>query len=319
MSALLAALGADAALALAALPVLRRPVGRVPRAAAAWTLALAAIAAAVALTARQGPWTRLLATVSAIVLFAKITTLARRTPDSLERMTPGRYLLYLTWLGPDPSPFLVDRRPPARPAPARLAGIAARLVLGAGLVAGGGWVAARHAWAGSAIAAVGMTLAVVFTAADAVQLALRRAGFAVGAVFDAPLASTSVADFWNRRWNLAFHQFAAEAVFRPAARALGAPGATWATFAVSAGVHEIAVSFPAGGGYGLPTAYFAIQAAAMLFERRCLPRIARGERPGAGRLWAILVVGILSPVLVHPPFLVAIVLPVGRALAGALG
>ena len=82
-----------------------------------------------------------------------------------------------------------------------------------------------------------------------------------------------------------------------------------AVFLVSGGIHDAVISIPAGGGYGLPTLYFAIQGGGVLLERSW-PGKRIGLRRGlAGRLFCAAV--ILGPVFVlfHDPFLERVIIP----------
>ena len=97
------------------------------------------------------------------------------------------------------------------------------------------------------------------------------------------------------RWNRAFSDVARIALFRPLVRRLGVAGGTLAGFLASGMAHEIVISLPAGGGYGLPTAYFLIQGLAVLLQRRH-PRLF-------GRAFTWLAFLGPSPLLFHPAFL----------------
>ncbi len=87
-------------------------------------------------------------------------------------------------------------------------------------------------------------------------------------IFRAPLLSKSPGELWGARWNLAFHQVAYAWVFRTLRRRIGIRWAAMAVFFVSGAAHELVLSVPAGGGYGLPTLYFLIQGAAVLSRVR---------------------------------------------------
>jgi alginate O-acetyltransferase complex protein AlgI len=69
-------------------------------------------------------------------------------------------------------------------------------------------------------------------------------------------------------------------------------------FLASGLVHEMLLSVPAGGGYGLCTLYFAAQAAGMLLERR-----------RRSRLLTSAFVLVPLPLLFHAPFLREVLLP----------
>jgi alginate O-acetyltransferase complex protein AlgI len=60
----------------------------------------------------------------------------------------------------------------------------------------------------------------------------------------------------------------------------GSPIATLMVFLISGLIHELVISLPAGGGYGLPTTYFMIQGLGVASERT---QFARGI--GLGRGW----------------------------------
>jgi len=66
---------------------------------------------------------------------------------------------------------------------------------------------------------------------------------------------------------------------------------------------------PAGGGYGLPTAYFLLQGIGILFER-VFPRIR-------GRTFTVLITAVPAFWLFHPPFVHNVILPFMKAI-GAL-
>jgi hypothetical protein len=129
-----------------------------------------------------------------------------------------------------------------------------------------------------------------------------------------PTVSTSLAEFWGRRWNIAFRDLTYQFLFRPLRPRLGAVGALVLSFVISGIIHDVVISLPAGGGYGGPTAFFAIQPAGILMERSSL-----GRAVGLGlgwRGWLFTAAVLLLPVrlLFHDPFIHKIVVPFMRAL-----
>lgn len=71
-----------------------------------------------------------------------------------------------------------------------------------------------------------------------------------------PARACSLAEFWGRRWNTAFHELVHRYTFRPLLRKASARPALLLVFLLSGLVYELVISFPARGGYGLPTGYF---------------------------------------------------------------
>jgi D-alanyl-lipoteichoic acid acyltransferase DltB (MBOAT superfamily) len=123
-----------------------------------------------------------------------------------------------------------------------------------------------------------------------------------------PLAADSLVDFWSRRWNLAFRDAAALLIFRPLARRWGATIALAGTFLASGLFHEVVISLPARGGYGLPTIYFLIQFAGTIIQRHFISRDnSHWHLPT--RLTTALVILTPLPLLFHPPFCERVIIP----------
>lgn len=100
--------------------------------------------------------------------------------------------------------------------------------------------------------------------------ALGRAlmGMGLEPQFDKPYLSTSLQDFWGRRWNLMASAVLRPAVYIPVRARLGAPAGVLATFLVSGLVHEVVVYYIT---FRLPTgqltAFFLLHGASMCAER----------------------------------------------------
>ena len=128
-------------------------------------------------------------------------------------------------------------------------------------------------------------------------------------IMAAPLRSMSLSEFWGKRWNLGFRQFAHDLIFRPAHRSLGSGGAAFLVFVVSGLIHDFVISVPSRGGYGLPTAYFLMQGIGVTFERS---RMGKNLGIGHGmRGWLFMAVTTAAPafLLFHPPFVRNVILP----------
>ncbi|MHC4957412.1 MAG: MBOAT family protein [Planctomycetota bacterium] len=208
------------------------------------------------------------------------------------------------WPGMDPERF--HRAPAKTPAAAEILGALARITVGATLVWG---VVPRlgPGYAAAWIGLVGFGLIVLFGLLHLLSIHWRARGFDAQPLFDRILTSRSLGEFWGRRWNRAFADAAQRLVYRPLARRLGPRAAVAAVFAASGLGHDLLLSVPAGGGYGLCTLYFALQGAGVFVERR-----------RRRRWFTALVVLAPLPLLFHPLFMRAVFLPFLAAL-GALG
>ena len=79
-------------------------------------------------------------------------------------------------------------------------------------------------------------------------------------------------------------------------------------------LHELVISLPARGGYGLPTIYFMLQAAGMAFERSAIGRkmgLAAGFK---GWIFTMIVAAGPAFWLFHPPFVKLVVIPFMEAM-----
>jgi hypothetical protein len=103
---------------------------------------------------------------------------------------------------------------------------------------------------------------------DLLPWLLRWAGFGVPMLFDRPWAARSLDNFWSRRWNLVFVEMNRKLFLRPLCAWFGKGKARFAVFVISGLFHELGISFPAGGGWGLPLGYFLLQGALVAVEER---------------------------------------------------
>jgi alginate O-acetyltransferase complex protein AlgI len=119
-------------------------------------------------------------------------------------------------------------------------------------------------------------------------------------LFESPLRSSSLSNFWSQRWNRPFVELN-KIFFMPwLVRRLGMRGAIFVIFLVSGLLHEMAISYPAGAGWGMPLGYFALQGVMVLLERKV---------PFKGPIWVALVVLVPIPILFHAAFRETIILP----------
>jgi alginate O-acetyltransferase complex protein AlgI len=232
--------------------------------------------------------------------------------------TKRQALAYLFgWIGLDARSVFRPRGAITKSSPSEWAGAAAKTILGAVLffVVAPQRVCMEPLLAGW-LALLGLIFLLHFGAFHLLALAWRRGGVAVEPIMRAPALATSLSDFWGRRWNTAFSRLATEFIFRPLVKRQGVTLAVLAVFAVSGLVHELVISVPARGGYGLPLAYFLFQAAAVLCERTRLAR--RLGLPHGVRGWLFVCFCTAGPAywLFHPPFLNNVILPMLLATGG---
>ena len=302
-----------------------------PPAAARWAaggVALTAATAAERQTAGEPAGFRMLAILGTLLYGMKAVVAVEGAADgggeaAAERgrdgaASPARLGL-AAWLGfaalwPGMRPALFARRA-AHPLPgagALLGRGLVRLAAGALLVAAARAVAARGGplLFATALVLPGLSLILHFGIFNLIAGAWRLAGINAKPLFRAPLRSTSLTEFWGRRWNLAFSEMTSLAVYRPLRARWGTGPATAAAFFASGLLHEAAISLPVRAGFGLPLSYFALHGALMAAERR-LARAGRplSATPWLGRLWTLGWLALPLPILFHRPFLAGIVWP----------
>jgi len=227
------------------------------------------------------------------------------------------------WVGMDARPFKeTGRLAPFHPlkagagSPVSLVAALAQIFLGTILL----WVTARHftnplaqGWCGM----IGLILILHFGLFRALAHFWRALGIHVTPIMNCPVAATSLAEFWGRRWNRAFRDLVHPFVFRPIAQHWGKAVALWACFLVSGLAHDAIISVPAGAGYGLPTAYFLLQALGITLERKVFAGRAADELKFPRWLFTHAFTALPAFFLFHPPFVERVMVPFFHAI-GAL-
>jgi hypothetical protein len=240
----------------------------------------------------------------------------RRTPvPEAPAWQHAAYLLF--WPGLDPAAFLSPRSSAAvsRPSPREwLVGVVKFLV---GLVLLYGvarLVPARYPYVIGWIGMVGTILVLHFGSFHLLSCFWRSLGVNARPLMHSPLTSTSLGEFWGRRWNTAFRDLTHRFLFRPLTARLGTRGALFAGFAFSGIVHDVVISAPVGRGYSGPTVFFVLQALGMLAERSGAGRAVGLGKGRPGWVFAMLLLVLPAPLLFHRPFVEGIVVPFMRAI-----
>jgi alginate O-acetyltransferase complex protein AlgI len=221
----------------------------------------------------------------------------------------------LAWPGMDAEAFLDAGEHAPHPTPTNWIWAIVKTMLGAVLL----WVAPRsipqgHPLLCGWVGMLGLVLFLHFGTFQILALSWQSLGVRAEPIMSAPLRSTSLGEFWGKRWNLGFRELAHELVFRPLHRRLGPGAAGFLVFALSGVVHDLVISLPARGGYGLPTLYFLLQGAGVVIERSRLGKtLELGQGP---RGWCFTVMFLTVPLygLFHPFFVMRVILPFMQAI-----
>jgi len=114
--------------------------------------------------------------------------------------------------------------------------------------------------------------------ADLLPWLLRWVGFDVPLLFDRPWAASSLHGFWSRRWNVAFIEMNRVFFLRRFYRHFGRRTCRFLIFGLSGILHELVLSVPALGGWGLPFGHFVLHGLLCEVEERFRIR---------GRIWTL--------------------------------
>lgn len=221
----------------------------------------------------------------------------------------------LAWPGMDARAFLDEGVPAPPPKATAWIGASVRIATAVTLL----WVIARRippslpllqGWTGM----VGAILILHFGIFRVLALFWQSRGVHAVPIMSSPLLSQSVGEFWGKRWNLGFHQLAHDLIFVPLRRNLGPVISGFTVFLVSGLVHDLVISVPARGGFGLPTLYFVLQGIGVAIERSRLGK-SLALRRGAGG-WCFMALFVAGPAfwLFHPAFVQRVILPFMEAI-----
>ncbi len=277
----------------------------------AWTLPVAAVVGIERLVVGEPAGVRMLSICAGLLYAMKAVVGVESRIAGKPPLSPLQWSAFVFgWFGMRPGPFAKLPSPPRDGVAGLLkkAGVA----VGLGSIAiTVGWGLGRTSlggWPAVVSIVVGYSLLVHFALFDALAAFWRWLGVNVQKLFRAPLTSTSLAEFWGRRWNLAFSEMTALAVYRPLKGPLGGQAANVVAFLFSGLLHELAISVPARAGHGLPFAYFLLHAFAIRLESG--PLAGRLESPVAGRVWTIAWLVLPLPLLLPPAFVRGVILPI---------
>ena len=259
------------------------------------------------------PWVFMWAMAFALYAACKWLTYREAIRHGLRPGTARTMAYLLAWPGMDAADFLDARNIPAKPQTWEWLFATAKMSGGIVVV----WLIARVlaypllvGWAGM----IGVVFILHFGLFHLLSLLWRRTGIQATPIMQNPILATSLAEFWGQRWNTAFNELAFRFTYRPIRRLTTPATATIMVFGLSGLIHDLLISLPAHGGYGLPTLYFLIQGIGTVIERS---RIGQTIGLGRGmRGWFFTLFVTVTPAfwLFHPQFIKHVILPMLNAI-----
>lgn len=276
----------------------------------AWTLAMALTVVIERASTAEPPGLRMLLIMGTLMIGMKAVVGVESSLRSGEHLSPWRWFGFsLAWFGMRPSVFAARRRPRGD-AKGIIRSGAALLLLGVLCIWGARVIASMTAsrWPAALLLLPGLSLCLHFGVLKIQTGLWRRYGLPANLLFRSPVHSTSLTEFWGRRWNIAFTELTATTLYRPLRGRVGSSTAMVAAFLFSGLLHEAAISLPVMAGFGTPTLYFLLHGGLLLVERGLS---ARGlpVAGSLGRAWTLLWLIVPLPLLFHAPFLNGVVWP----------
>jgi Membrane bound O-acyl transferase family len=229
---------------------------------------------------------------------------------------PARALAYLcAWPGMDAETFLNSSRKPPAPHVREWLGALVKTIFGVVLL----FLIARRVpgtqpllrgWIGL----LGLIFLLHFGSFHLIALFWQSRGIVAQPIMSNPARSRTLGEFWGKRWNLGFRQLAHSLIFQPLHRMIGAAAAGFLVFLVSGLLHDLVISLPARGGYGLPTLYFVLQGSGVAIERSRIGHELGLQRGTTASLFMLIVTAAPAFWLFHPPFVLRVIIPFMKAV-----
>lgn len=239
-----------------------------------WLMLILGVAIVNLIFATYHPILRMLAIIATTFTGMKVIAVTESYRGKPLTLTFKQWAVYaIGWMGMRAQPFETLGQP-------ALSGAWPMIRFGISrVVAGGGLIALAHLLMQlnlnadlihvlvSLLLLVGFSLMLHFGLLSISAGSWRLSGVNTYLLFRQPIKATSLTEFWSKRWNIAFSEMTSVAIFRPVKKWGGSATALMAAFIFSGLLHELALSVPVNGGYGLPTLYFIIQGAVVLAEK----------------------------------------------------
>ena len=274
-----------------------------------WLLPFFGIGFSLAFGPFLAPWERLVFMTFGLLYLIKGTVLLQYSQKVISGFSKKGILLYMTlWPGMSPGPFR-SWRPQILESEEGLTRGFIYLVLGSALAVITAFLEPTlGALGGSWLGLFALLLMIHFGVSDLLVCGMRLAGWNVKPLFRFPFRASSLEDFWSHRWNLAFVEMDRILFLKPFSKWLGIRGAILCIFVISGFLHEMAISYSTGRGWGLPFLYFIVQGIALLIEKDFL-EIENHWPKYASRIWTWCWVILPLPLLFHVYFLEEFILP----------
>jgi predicted DCC family thiol-disulfide oxidoreductase YuxK len=283
----------------------RRPTGHVM-----WTYLPVVLPAltAIALRGALPGWAYMWTVAAGLFFAAKWITVAKMLFKGAHP-TLGRLLAYcFLWPGLDAHAFCFERAVDS-PTKRAFGWAVLKTVAGAAMIWLATGLAGRFPLVAGWLAMIGIVSLLHFGIFDLLAQFWRARGVNARPLMQSPAKATSVSKLWSGRWNTAFTDLMHKEVFAPVAKRRGAAAAIVSVFVISGLLHELVISAPARGGYGLPTIYFGLQCAAVFFERSGLGAKLGLGHGVAGWTFVFMVAALPAFMLFLPLFIHNVVVP----------
>ena len=280
---------------------------------AAYFVPLVWIALLLVLSDDLSPWLRIAGATVGLLYAIKIGSwLLLALKDEKLSLSPVQTLVYWTaWPSVRPDSFVnAEREPDAREFVRGYSFGVVGVVLVAGTVLATPYIGENI---GSWLMIFGLLSTFHFGVGTVMPFALRWAGVPAPSLFNRPLRSQGVGDFWSNRWNLPFVEMNRLFITRPLGVRFGIGVSAVTAFLVSGFLHEMAISYAADAGWGTPFLYFVVQGVAYYAEQRYFPE---DDGDGSGgfslfrSLWTWAIVLLPLPLLFHAPFRGTFIVPI---------